>query len=48
MFMASFGWAFILQNMEPPPLVGNMPAPLGAETPQPDSSFIRDGRSKKH
>jgi hypothetical protein len=27
--MASSGWAFVLQNMEQPPL-GNIPAPLGA------------------
>jgi hypothetical protein len=39
--MASSGWAFVLQNMEQPPLVGNIPAPLGAALPNrthfPDS-----------
>ena len=32
-FMVSSGWAFVLQNvlqnMEPPPLVGNLPVPSG-------------------
>ena len=27
------GWAFVLQNMEQPPLVGNTPAPPGAVPP---------------
>jgi len=31
--MASSGWAFVLQYMESPPLVGNIPAPSGAALP---------------
>ena len=44
--MASSGWAVVLENVEQPMLVGNIPVPLGAAPPQLGSAFIHATRSK--